>query len=170
MTHECHCQDRAECHNYIFKCFVSCFHSLSLKPNRLMGKSHAPIWSLPYSGARSICFVSLAEFFFLENMSSRINSVYRVLPLTSVVWLPLVGEGLLAAGWHKAWRKYFPPSKFGRFANLGILHVTKKKVFETLEARMIDACKKGYNPGLLVHPELGYLQADACGDRQLTGM
>ncbi|XP_065692152.2 nuclear factor NF-kappa-B p105 subunit isoform X1 [Patagioenas fasciata] len=54
------------------------------------------------------------------------------------------------------------------FANLGILHVTKKKVFETLEARMIDACKKGYNPGLLVHPELGYLQADACGDRQLT--
>ncbi|NXI38931.1 NFKB1 factor, partial [Galbula dea] len=54
------------------------------------------------------------------------------------------------------------------FANLGILHVTKKKVFETLEARMIDACKKGYNPGLLVHPELDYLQADGCGDRQLT--
>ncbi|XP_069711664.1 nuclear factor NF-kappa-B p105 subunit isoform X1 [Phaenicophaeus curvirostris] len=54
------------------------------------------------------------------------------------------------------------------FANLGILHVTKKKVFETLETRMIDACKKGYNPGLLVHPELGYLQADGCGDRQLT--
>uniref|UniRef100_A0A8C6YSI4 Nuclear factor NF-kappa-B p105 subunit n=1 Tax=Nothoprocta perdicaria TaxID=30464 RepID=A0A8C6YSI4_NOTPE len=54
------------------------------------------------------------------------------------------------------------------FANLGILHVTKKKVFETLEARMIDACKKGYNPGLLVHPELGYLQAEGCGDRQLT--
>ncbi|NXA36485.1 NFKB1 factor, partial [Eudromia elegans] len=54
------------------------------------------------------------------------------------------------------------------FANLGILHVTKKKVFETLEARMIDACKKGYNPGLLVHPELGYLQAEGCGERQLT--
>ncbi|XP_061216888.1 nuclear factor NF-kappa-B p105 subunit isoform X2 [Neopsephotus bourkii] len=54
------------------------------------------------------------------------------------------------------------------FANLGILHVTKKKVFETLETRMIDACKKGYNPGLLVHPELGYLQAEECGDRQLT--
>ncbi|NWS89770.1 NFKB1 factor, partial [Toxostoma redivivum] len=54
------------------------------------------------------------------------------------------------------------------FANLGILHVTKKKVFETLEARMIDACKKGYNPGLLVHPELSYLQAEGCGDRQLT--
>ncbi|NWV21895.1 NFKB1 factor, partial [Origma solitaria] len=54
------------------------------------------------------------------------------------------------------------------FANLGILHVTKKKVFETLETRMIDACKKGYNPGLLVHPELSYLQAEECGDRQLT--
>ncbi|XP_065593019.1 nuclear factor NF-kappa-B p105 subunit isoform X1 [Cyrtonyx montezumae] len=54
------------------------------------------------------------------------------------------------------------------FANLGILHVTKKKVFETLETRMIDACKKGYNPGLLVHPELGYMQAEGCGDRQLT--
>ncbi|NXE65168.1 NFKB1 factor, partial [Calcarius ornatus] len=54
------------------------------------------------------------------------------------------------------------------FANLGILHVTKKKVFETLETRMIDACKKGYNPGLLVHPELSYLQAEGCEDRQLT--
>ncbi|XP_061850202.1 nuclear factor NF-kappa-B p105 subunit isoform X3 [Colius striatus] len=54
------------------------------------------------------------------------------------------------------------------FSNLGILHVTKKKVFETLETRMIDACKKGYNPGLLVHPELGYLQAEGCGERQLT--
>ncbi|XP_073897547.1 nuclear factor NF-kappa-B p105 subunit isoform X3 [Castor canadensis] len=54
------------------------------------------------------------------------------------------------------------------FANLGILHVTKKKVFETLEARMTDACVRGYNPGLLVHPELGYLQAEGGGDRQLT--
>uniref|UniRef100_A0A8C5YEE1 Nuclear factor NF-kappa-B p105 subunit n=1 Tax=Microcebus murinus TaxID=30608 RepID=A0A8C5YEE1_MICMU len=55
------------------------------------------------------------------------------------------------------------------FANLGILHVTKKKVFETLEARMIDACIRGYNPGLLVHPDLAYLQAEGGGDRQLTG-
>ncbi|XP_069878449.1 nuclear factor NF-kappa-B p105 subunit isoform X1 [Dipodomys merriami] len=54
------------------------------------------------------------------------------------------------------------------FANLGILHVTKKKVFETLEARMTDACIRGYNPGLLVHPELAYLQAEGGGDRQLT--
>ncbi|XP_066089571.1 nuclear factor NF-kappa-B p105 subunit isoform X4 [Saccopteryx bilineata] len=54
------------------------------------------------------------------------------------------------------------------FANLGILHVTKKKVFETLEARMTDACVKGYNPGLLVHSDLAYLQAEGGGDRQLT--
>ncbi|XP_074849604.1 nuclear factor NF-kappa-B p105 subunit [Carettochelys insculpta] len=54
------------------------------------------------------------------------------------------------------------------FPNLGILHVTKKKVFETLEARMVDACKKGYNPGLLVHPELSYIQAEGGGERQLT--
>uniref|UniRef100_A0A8C8R9X2 Nuclear factor NF-kappa-B p105 subunit n=1 Tax=Pelusios castaneus TaxID=367368 RepID=A0A8C8R9X2_9SAUR len=54
------------------------------------------------------------------------------------------------------------------FPNLGILHVTKKKVFETLEARMINACKKGYNPGLLVHPDLNYMQAEGGGERQLT--
>ncbi|XP_053559471.1 nuclear factor NF-kappa-B p105 subunit isoform X2 [Bombina bombina] len=42
------------------------------------------------------------------------------------------------------------------FANLGILHVTKKKVIEVLEARMTDAFKKGYNAGLLVHQELSY--------------
>ncbi|XP_036735088.1 nuclear factor NF-kappa-B p105 subunit isoform X1 [Manis pentadactyla] len=54
------------------------------------------------------------------------------------------------------------------FANLGILHVTKKKVFETLEARMTEACTRGYNPGLLVHPDLAYLQAEGGGDRQLT--
>ncbi|CAO2600123.1 Nuclear factor NF-kappa-B p105 subunit [Lemmus lemmus] len=54
------------------------------------------------------------------------------------------------------------------FANLGILHVTKKKVFETLEARMTDACIRGYNPGLLVHSDLAYLQAEGGGDRQLT--
>ncbi|XP_032117503.1 nuclear factor NF-kappa-B p105 subunit isoform X3 [Sapajus apella] len=53
------------------------------------------------------------------------------------------------------------------FANLGILHVTKKKVFETLEARMTEACIRGYNPGLLVHPDLVYLQAEGGGDRQL---
>ena len=55
------------------------------------------------------------------------------------------------------------------FANLGILHVTKKKVFETLEARMTDACVRGYNPGLLVHPDLAYLQAEGGGgDRKVS--
>lgn len=47
--------------------------------------------------------------------------------------------------------------------------MTKKKVFETLEARMTEACIRGYNPGLLVHSELAYLQAEGGGDRQLTG-
>lgn len=51
------------------------------------------------------------------------------------------------------------------FPNLGILHVTKKKVIEILEHRMIDAFKKGYNAGLLVHPELSYQYS---GDRPLT--
>ncbi|XP_018414489.1 PREDICTED: nuclear factor NF-kappa-B p105 subunit [Nanorana parkeri] len=51
------------------------------------------------------------------------------------------------------------------FPNLGILHVTKKKVIEILEGRMTDAFKKGYNAGLLVHPELNYQYS---GDRLLT--
>ncbi|XP_060102975.1 nuclear factor NF-kappa-B p105 subunit [Heteronotia binoei] len=54
------------------------------------------------------------------------------------------------------------------FPNLGILHVTKKRVCDTLEARMTDCCKKGYNPGLLVHPELSYIQVEGGGDRQLS--
>ncbi|XP_026554053.1 nuclear factor NF-kappa-B p105 subunit [Pseudonaja textilis] len=54
------------------------------------------------------------------------------------------------------------------FPNLGILHVTKKKVLDTLEMRMIDACKKGYNPGLLVHPDLNYIQVEGGEERQLT--
>nr|XP_060635142.1 nuclear factor NF-kappa-B p105 subunit [Anolis sagrei ordinatus]XP_060635143.1 nuclear factor NF-kappa-B p105 subunit [Anolis sagrei ordinatus] len=54
------------------------------------------------------------------------------------------------------------------FPNLGILHVTKKRVLDTLETRMIDACKRGYNPGLLVHPDLNYIQAESGGERQLT--
>ncbi|KAJ7327088.1 hypothetical protein JRQ81_016847 [Phrynocephalus forsythii] len=54
------------------------------------------------------------------------------------------------------------------FPNLGILHVTKKRVLDTLEARMIDACKKGYNPGFLIHPDLNYIQAEGGGERHLT--
>ncbi|CAN2388938.1 Nuclear factor of kappa light polypeptide gene enhancer in B-cells 1 [Pristimantis euphronides] len=51
------------------------------------------------------------------------------------------------------------------FPNLGILHVTKKRVNETLEMRMLDSFKKGYNSGLLVHPELSYPYS---ADRSLT--
>ncbi|XP_072261734.1 nuclear factor NF-kappa-B p105 subunit isoform X2 [Pyxicephalus adspersus] len=51
------------------------------------------------------------------------------------------------------------------FPNLGILHVTKKKVIEILEMRMTEAFRKGYNAGLLVHPELNY---QYLGDRPLT--
>ncbi|XP_013917902.1 PREDICTED: nuclear factor NF-kappa-B p105 subunit-like [Thamnophis sirtalis] len=61
-----------------------------------------------------------------------------------------------------------PKDMITGFPNLGILHVTKKKVLDTLEARMIDACKKGYNPGLLVHPDLNYIQVEGGGERQLT--
>ncbi|OCT97186.1 hypothetical protein XELAEV_18009414mg [Xenopus laevis] len=51
------------------------------------------------------------------------------------------------------------------FPNLGILHVTKKKVIEVLEARMTDAFKKGHNAALLIHPELNYTYSE---DRQLN--
>lgn len=34
---------------------------------------------------------------------------------------------------------------------------------------MTEACIRGYNPGLLVHSDLAYLQAEGGGDRQLTG-
>ncbi|XP_069834481.1 nuclear factor NF-kappa-B p105 subunit isoform X2 [Dendropsophus ebraccatus] len=51
------------------------------------------------------------------------------------------------------------------FPNLGILHVTKKKVIEILETRMLDAFKKGYNAGLLVNSELNYPYS---ADRTLT--
>ncbi|XP_029452912.1 nuclear factor NF-kappa-B p105 subunit isoform X2 [Rhinatrema bivittatum] len=54
------------------------------------------------------------------------------------------------------------------FPNLGILHVTKKRVFETLNSRMIEAFRRGYNAGLLVHPELEYVPGEHGGERQLT--
>lgn len=58
-----------------------------------------------------------------------------------------------------------PKDNIVGFPNLGILHVTKKKVIEILEARMLDAFKKGYNAGLLVHSELSYPYS---ADRPLT--
>ncbi|XP_053317513.1 nuclear factor NF-kappa-B p105 subunit isoform X2 [Spea bombifrons] len=61
--------------------------------------------------------------------------------------------------------KVGPKDSVVGFANLGILHVTKKKVNEILETRMLDAFKKGYNGEVLVHPELNYVYS---GDRPLT--
>ncbi|KAM4050081.1 nuclear factor NF-kappa-B p105 subunit isoform 2-T2 [Anomaloglossus baeobatrachus] len=58
-----------------------------------------------------------------------------------------------------------PKDNIVGFPNLGILHVTKKKVIEILETRMVDAFKKGYNAGLLVHSELNYPYS---ADRPLT--
>ncbi|XP_030046614.1 nuclear factor NF-kappa-B p105 subunit [Microcaecilia unicolor] len=54
------------------------------------------------------------------------------------------------------------------FPNLGILHVTKKKVFETLNSRMIEAFRRGYNAGLLVHRDLDYVPGEHGVERQLT--
>ncbi|XP_069086309.1 nuclear factor NF-kappa-B p105 subunit isoform X1 [Pleurodeles waltl] len=54
------------------------------------------------------------------------------------------------------------------FANLGILHVTKKKVFDTLESRMIEAFRRGYNAGLLIHPDIDYIPSESGGERPLT--
>ncbi|XP_073495254.1 nuclear factor NF-kappa-B p105 subunit [Phyllobates terribilis] len=58
-----------------------------------------------------------------------------------------------------------PKDNIVGFPNLGILHVTKKKVIEILEMRMVDAFRKGYNAGLLVHSELNYPYS---ADRPLT--
>uniref|UniRef100_H3A0A0 Nuclear factor NF-kappa-B p105 subunit n=1 Tax=Latimeria chalumnae TaxID=7897 RepID=H3A0A0_LATCH len=47
-----------------------------------------------------------------------------------------------------------PKEMTAGFPNLGILHVTKKKVQETLEMRMTDAYKMGYISGSTIHPDL----------------
>ncbi|XP_069486791.1 nuclear factor NF-kappa-B p105 subunit [Ambystoma mexicanum] len=54
------------------------------------------------------------------------------------------------------------------FSNLGILHVTKKKVFETLQSRMTEAFRQGYNAGLLIHPDLDYTPVENGAERPLT--
>uniref|UniRef100_A0A7N8WXX1 Nuclear factor of kappa light polypeptide gene enhancer in B-cells 1 n=1 Tax=Mastacembelus armatus TaxID=205130 RepID=A0A7N8WXX1_9TELE len=45
------------------------------------------------------------------------------------------------------------------FPNLGILHVTKKNVAKTLEERMVEAFRLGYNCGVCIHPEIDALAA-----------
>ncbi|XP_036406863.1 nuclear factor NF-kappa-B p105 subunit-like [Megalops cyprinoides] len=54
------------------------------------------------------------------------------------------------------------------FPNLGILHVTKKNVSKTLEERMTEAFRMGYNHGVTIHPDIDCLPAVGCFPRELT--
>ncbi|KAM7418221.1 hypothetical protein PAMA_017738 [Pampus argenteus] len=54
------------------------------------------------------------------------------------------------------------------FPNLGILHVTKKNVAKTLEERMIEALKMGYNSGVSIHPDIDALQGEVRVPRDLS--
>ncbi|XP_033891205.3 nuclear factor NF-kappa-B p105 subunit-like isoform X2 [Acipenser ruthenus] len=54
------------------------------------------------------------------------------------------------------------------FPNLGILHVTKKNVTKTLEDRMTEAYRLGYNFGVSIHPEINSLQTEGRVPRELT--
>ncbi|XP_072307557.1 nuclear factor NF-kappa-B p105 subunit [Eucyclogobius newberryi] len=54
------------------------------------------------------------------------------------------------------------------FPNLGILHVTKKNVVKTLEERMVEALRMGYNCGVHIHQELDAMQGEVRTPRELT--
>ncbi|XP_030594976.1 nuclear factor NF-kappa-B p105 subunit isoform X2 [Archocentrus centrarchus] len=54
------------------------------------------------------------------------------------------------------------------FPNLGILHVTKKNVAKTLEERMVEAFRLGYNCGVSIHPEIDAIQGEVRVPRELT--
>ncbi|XP_077465257.1 nuclear factor NF-kappa-B p105 subunit isoform X2 [Stigmatopora argus] len=54
------------------------------------------------------------------------------------------------------------------FPNLGIQHVTKKNVAKTLEERMTEALRMGYNYGLGIHPDVDALQGEGRVPRELT--
>uniref|UniRef100_A0A665UXM2 Nuclear factor of kappa light polypeptide gene enhancer in B-cells 1 n=1 Tax=Echeneis naucrates TaxID=173247 RepID=A0A665UXM2_ECHNA len=53
------------------------------------------------------------------------------------------------------------------FPNLGILHVTKKNVAKTLEERMIEAIRMGYNCGVSIHPDIDAIQGEVRVPRDL---
>uniref|UniRef100_A0AAY4E3M3 RHD domain-containing protein n=1 Tax=Denticeps clupeoides TaxID=299321 RepID=A0AAY4E3M3_9TELE len=55
------------------------------------------------------------------------------------------------------------------FPNLGILHVTKKNVSKTLEERMTEAYRMGYNNGVVIHPEIDACQGEGRFPRELKG-
>ncbi|KAK3520585.1 hypothetical protein QTP70_027502 [Hemibagrus guttatus] len=54
------------------------------------------------------------------------------------------------------------------FPNLGILHVTKKNVSKTLEERMSEAYRLGYNYGVVIHTEIDSFQGETRLPRELT--
>nr|XP_061793348.1 nuclear factor NF-kappa-B p105 subunit-like [Nerophis lumbriciformis] len=54
------------------------------------------------------------------------------------------------------------------FPNLGIQHVTKKNVAKTLEERMTEAFRMGYNYGVSIHPDLDAVQGEGRVPRELT--
>ncbi|KAK6298370.1 hypothetical protein J4Q44_G00314250 [Coregonus suidteri] len=54
------------------------------------------------------------------------------------------------------------------FPNLGILHVTKKNVSKTLEDRMTEAYRMGYNCGIVIQPEMDAFQGEVRIPRELT--
>ncbi|XP_061108272.1 nuclear factor NF-kappa-B p105 subunit-like [Conger conger] len=54
------------------------------------------------------------------------------------------------------------------FPNLGILHVTRKNVSKTLEERMVEAVRMGYNQGVAIHPDIDVLHGDTGFPREIT--
>ncbi|CAB1337159.1 unnamed protein product [Coregonus sp. 'balchen'] len=54
------------------------------------------------------------------------------------------------------------------FPNLGILHVTKKNVSKTLEDRMTEAYRMGYNCGIVIHSDIDSFQGEVRIPRELT--
>uniref|UniRef100_UPI00398EA225 nuclear factor NF-kappa-B p105 subunit-like isoform X2 n=1 Tax=Pristiophorus japonicus TaxID=55135 RepID=UPI00398EA225 len=61
-----------------------------------------------------------------------------------------------------------PKEMISTFPNLGILHVTKKNVANTLEQRMSQAYVLGYNNGVVIHPELNHRHSENYTHRELT--
>ncbi|KAG9329159.1 hypothetical protein JZ751_007393, partial [Albula glossodonta] len=54
------------------------------------------------------------------------------------------------------------------FPNLGILHVTRKNVSKTLEERMTEAFRMGYNYGVTIHPDIDNLQGETSYPREIS--
>uniref|UniRef100_A0A3B3ZTU9 RHD domain-containing protein n=1 Tax=Periophthalmus magnuspinnatus TaxID=409849 RepID=A0A3B3ZTU9_9GOBI len=59
-----------------------------------------------------------------------------------------------------------PKDSIISFPNLGILHVTKKNVAKTLEERMVEAFRMGYNCGVHIHPEIDAMRGEVRTPRE----